>query len=86
MSEEIIGKITHYFSKVGVAVLAFEKGKLKAGDVIHISGHTTDLTMSITSMEIDNQKVDEVKQEDSFGIKVEENVREHDVVFKVTEE
>ena len=86
MSEEMIGKISHYFSKVGVAVIELEKGSLKVGDTIHITGHTTDFTQVINSIEIENQKVDEVNPGDSFGIKVDDKVREHDVVYKVKED
>lgn len=86
MGEEMIGEITHYFSKAGVAVIKLDKGPLRVGDTIHVTGHTTDFTQVIKSMEIDNQKVDEVNPGDSFGIKIDNKVREHDVVHKVTEE
>ena len=86
MGEERIGRVTHYFSKVGVAVIALEKGTLKVGDSIHISGHTSDFIQKIDSIEIDNEKVPEVKPGDSFGIKIDEKVRENDDVHKVTED
>jgi len=86
MGEERIGKITHYFSKVGVAVIELEKGTLKVGDSIHISGNTTDFVQDISSIEIDNEKVPEVKPGDSFGIKVDEKVRENDDIYMVTED
>lgn len=86
MSEEIVGKVTHYFSHAGAAVIALEKGSIKVGDTIHIHGHTTDFTQKIDSIEIEHQRVQEVKPGDSFGIKVTEKVREGDVVYKVTED
>ena len=86
MGEERIGRVTHYFSKVGVAVIELEKGTLKVGETIHISGHTTDFVQKIDSIEIDNEKVPEVKQGDSFGVKVDEKVRDNDDVYKVTED
>jgi len=86
MGEERIGRVTHYFSKVGVAVIELEKGTLKVGETIHISGHTTDFNQIIDSIEIDNEKVPEVKPGDSFGIKVDEKVRENDDVYKVKED
>lgn len=86
MSEETVGKVTHYFPHSSAAVIALEKGSIKVGDTIRIVGHTTDFTQKIDSIEIEHQKVQEVKPGDSFGIKIIEKVRESDVVYKVTED
>jgi hypothetical protein len=57
---------------------------LKAGDTIHIKGATTDITMIVESMQINNIIVHEAKQGDSVGLKVPDRVRKGDSVFKVT--
>ncbi|MFC1497969.1 EF-Tu/IF-2/RF-3 family GTPase [Verrucomicrobiota bacterium] len=85
MPEQEIGKIEHFFDQINVAALTITKGKLSVGDTIHIKGHTTDVTTTIESMQIEHGKVDKVKKGDSVGIKVPDKVREHDKVFKVTE-
>ena len=41
-----IGKISTYFSHVGVAAIKLS-GKLKVGDKIHIKGHTTDFEQKV---------------------------------------
>jgi len=84
--EEEVGKITHYFSKINVGVIELTKGMLKVGDTIHIKGHTTDYYQKIQSMQVEHNPVDSVKPGESAGMKVESPVREHDLVFKVTEE
>jgi len=84
--EEEIGKITHYFSKISVGVLELSKGTLQIGDTIHIKGHTTDFYQKIESMQVEHNAVDSVKPGEPVGLKVESPVREHDVVFKVTED
>ena len=84
--EEEIGKITHYFSKINVGILELSKGTLQVGDTIHIKGHTSDFYQKIESMQMERDPVDKVKQGEPVGIKVENSVRENDVVFKVTEE
>jgi putative protease len=84
--EEEIGKITHYFSKINVGILELSKGTLQVGDTIHIKGHTSDFYQKIESMQMEHDPVDKVKQGEPVGIKVENSVRENDVVFKVTEE
>ncbi len=84
--EEEIGKITHYFSKINVGILEVSKGTLQVGDTIHIKGHTSDFYQKIESMQLEHDPVDKVKAGEPVGIKVENPVRENDVVFKVTEE
>ena len=84
MPEEEVGKITHYFSKLGVAVLNVT-GNLKKGDKIHIKGATSDFTQTIDSMQIDRKEIEEAKPGDDIGMKIAEHAREHDVVYKVTE-
>ncbi len=85
MKEEQIGRITHFFPHIPAGVIELEK-ELKAGDTIHIKGHTTDLTQPVNSMQIDNVSVKEGKKGDDVAIKLKERVRIHDLVYKVTEE
>jgi len=58
---------------------------LKVGDKIHIVGHTTDITQTVDSMQIENKNVQEAGPGADIGIKVEGRAREHDVVYKVVE-
>ena len=48
-----VGKITHYFPKIGVAVVEVTAGSIKAGDEIHIKGHTTDFRQKVASIQIE---------------------------------
>ncbi len=80
--EEHIGQVTHYFGRLGVAVLAVTD-ELKLGDTIHIRGHTTDFTQQIESMEIEHRKVESVGAGAEVAIKVLERVRRGDAVYKV---
>jgi putative protease len=84
MEEKEVGRVTHYFSKIGVAAVEL-KDKLKVGDTIHIKGHTTDFTQEVSSMQIEHESVSEAGAGQSVGIKVKEKVREHDIVYKVIE-
>ena len=83
MPEERIGIINDYFAKIGVAGIDLE-GALRAGDTIHIKGHTTDLEQVVESLQIEHEQVAEAKQGDAIGIKVKERCRGGDVVYKVT--
>ncbi len=82
MPEETIGKVSEFFSRPLVAGIDLT-APLKIGDKIHIKGHTTDLELLVTSMQIDNKNVTEAKMGASVGIKVPDRVRKGDIVYKV---
>ncbi len=84
MPEEEIGKVSDFFAHPVVAGIELS-GKLKVGDLVRIKGHTTDLELTVNSMQIDNVNVTEAKAGDSVGIKVTERVRRGDTVYKVTD-
>lgn len=85
MEEKKIGVVSHFFGHIGVAALKIEDDILKVGDTVHFKGHSTDFKQKIKSMQIEHKDITEAKPGDDLGIKVEEPVREHDVVYKVTE-
>ncbi len=82
VEEKPIGKVTHYFGRISVAVLDLT-GPLKVGETIHIKGHTTDLAQKVESMQIEHKDIQEAKPGDQVAIKVTGRVHEHDVVYKI---
>ncbi|MBW8010166.1 MAG: hypothetical protein FVQ83_02835 [Chloroflexi bacterium] len=80
--ETKLGKVTHFFGKINVAVLELS-GKLNVGDEIHVMGHSTDFTQKIASMQIDHKEVETAKKGSDVALKVDERVREGDEIFKV---
>jgi selenocysteine-specific translation elongation factor len=84
MPEKEIGKVSDFFARPVVAGIEVS-GSLKMGDKIHIKGHTTDMEMTVDSMQINNANVSEAKAGDSVGIKVDDRVRRGDTVYKVTD-
>jgi translation initiation factor IF-2 len=83
MAETEIGKVSEFFAKPVVAGIDLTAG-LKIGDKIHIKGHTTDMEMTIASMQVDNKSVAEAKKGQAVGIKVPDRARQGDTVYKVT--
>jgi len=84
MSEEIIGKVSDFFAHPVVAGIELT-AVLEAGDKIRIKGHTTDLEMTVDSIQISNEQVTTAKPGDSIGVKVSERVRSGDLVYKITD-
>ena len=84
MPEVEIGRVSDFFAHPVVAGIELS-GKIKLGDKIHIKGHTTDLELTINSMQIDRVDVTEAKAGDSSGVKVAERVRRGDKVYKATD-
>jgi putative protease len=82
MADTLVGKITHYFDKIGVAVVEV-LAPIKIGDQIKISGHGNEFTQEVTSMQIEHQQVQEVQKGQTVGMKVDQPVKEGDEVYKV---
>lgn len=79
---KLIGKISHYFGNIGVAVIELTDA-LKKGDEIRIIGGETDFNQKISSMEIDHKKVEKATKGSSAGLKVDQKVREGYKVYKI---
>ena len=78
--EKEIGKITHFFDKIGVAVIELTK-ELKIGDKILVKGATTDFSQVIDSIQIEHKNIAKAKKGQSIGVRVKERVRPNDKVF-----
>jgi hypothetical protein len=85
MSENRVGKVTHYFDRISVAVLGLTD-KLRVGDMVHFLGHSTDFKQEINSLQIEHQIVDEAKPGQDVALKVNQKVHPNDAVFKITGE
>ncbi|MCD6446255.1 U32 family peptidase C-terminal domain-containing protein [Candidatus Bathyarchaeota archaeon] len=85
MSEEEnlveIGKVTHFFNKISVAVVEL-KAPLAVGDHIVIKGPTTNFEQTVESMQIEHENIERAEAGQSIGLKVAQRVREKDIVYK----
>ncbi len=84
MAEQLIGRVTHYFSKAQVAAIKVTEGQLRVGDTIHVVGHTSDFTQKVDSIQIEHASIESAKVGDEIGVRVVEHAREHDEVYLVT--
>lgn len=83
MADFKVGKITHYYDKIGVAVVELSD-TLAVGDLIKISGHDREFTMTASSMQVEHQQITEAKKGQAVGMKVDQEVFEGDEVYKVS--
>jgi len=76
-----IGRITHFFTKISVAVIELTM-PLAVGDTIVIKGPTTDFEQPVESMQIEHNNVQRAEAGQSIGLRVAQRVRENDMVYK----
>ena len=84
MSEEDIievGQITHFFSKISVAVVELT-APLAMGDKILIKGPSTDLEQVVESMQIERVNIQRAEAGQSIGLKTAQQVKVRDIVYK----
>ncbi len=82
MPDTVIGKVNDFFARPVVAGIDLT-APLKVGDQVRILGHTTDMTFTVESIQMNNANVDAAKPGDAVGIKVPDRVRQGDTVYKV---
>jgi len=84
LSEENIievGHITHFFSKINVAVLELT-APLSVGDRILVKGPATDFEQIVDSMQIEHESIPRAEAGQAVGLKLAEHARERDLVYK----
>lgn len=80
--EKPIGKVTHYFGNIKVAVVKCSVN-IRAGTKVEYRGATTSFSDIVVSMQKDHAPVRVAKKGTSVGIKVKKKVREGDQVYYV---
>lgn len=78
-----IGKVSHYYDKISVAIVDLSKGSLKVGEQIKFKKGENEFTQTIESLQVEHKPVEKVKAGDAFGLKVDQKVDEGTEVFAV---
>lgn len=81
MADKKLGKILHYYDKIGVAVVDV-LSPFKVGDKIKISGHDNQFVQEVVSMQEEHKAIQKVKKGQKVGLKVDAEVKEGDEVYK----
>ena len=76
-----VGRITHFFSKISVAVVELT-APIAVGDRILVKGPSTDFEQIVDSMQIEHENIPRAKAGQAIGLKMAEHAREKDIVYK----
>lgn len=83
MADFKIGKVTHYYDKIGVAVVELS-GTLGVGDKVKFTRGGEDLfTDTVESIQIEHEKLDSATKGQIIGLKTSQEVKEGAEVYKV---
>ena len=78
------GKITNYFTKIGVAEILVEATELHKGDKLLITGPTTGVVeYTVDDVRVDDQSVDTVNKGIRYSIASETLLRRSDKVYRI---
>jgi putative protease len=79
--ETLAGVVDDYYSHISVITTTLQ-APLKVGELIHVRGHTTDLTQAVASLQSDHAPLSEAAAGDGVGIKVQDKCRRGDYIYK----
>lgn len=78
-----IGKVSHYYNKIEVAVIELES-ELKVGDKVRFARGGEDLfEQEIMSIQLEHEDVQKAAKGDSIGIRIKQKVKEGAEVYRL---
>ncbi len=78
-----VGKVTHYFDKIGVAIVELD-ANLAVGDKIKfVRGGEDVFEQAVASIQIEHEKKESAKKGDVIGLKIEKEIKEGAEVYKI---
>lgn len=80
MAEKQVGTVTHWYDKLGVAVVKLS-GKLAKGARIKVKKGTEEFEDTVSSLQIDHKDVDAAKKGDDAAMKLSQRAKEGSGVF-----
>jgi hypothetical protein len=76
-----IGTITHFFSKILVAVVELT-APLSVGDQLLVKGPSTDFEMTVDSIQMEHKSIARAEGGQAIGLKMPQLAKARDVVYK----
>lgn len=85
MADQKVGRISHYYNHLGVAIIEVE-APFAVGDTLKFVKHGTGeelFQQAISSIQIEHKQIEKAEKKMSVGVKVDKLVHENVEVFKV---
>lgn len=78
--KDLVGKVTHYYDKIGVAVVRLEKN-VRIGDKLKFIKGTNSFEREVSSMQFEHQSIEEGKKGQEVAMKVDQKVTDGALVY-----
>ncbi len=79
-----VGRVTHFYDKIGVAVIELDSPLAKNDKIKFVRGGEDLFEQKVSSMQIEHDKKDSAKKGDVVGLKTEKEVKEGAEVYKIS--
>ena len=76
-----IGKITHYYDRIGVGIIKLSAG-IKLGEFLRFKHKDDEFIQAVTSLQYSHKPVKSATKGKSVGVEVKQEVKEGDLVYK----
>ena len=83
MGEEPVGKITHYFGKIGVGVISLS-APLAVGERIRVQAHEGPFEQTVQSLQVEHKSIPKGAPGQAVGLKLDKVAHEGNVVLRIT--
>ena len=80
--EDLLGKVIHYYDKIGVAVIKLEKG-VKVGDKVKFVHKEDSFEQEVASMQLEHVQVTTAEKNQEVAMKVDKKVNSGTLVYLV---
>ena len=80
MKKDLVGKVIHYYDKIGVAVIKLEK-PLKTGDKIKFIKGDHEFEQTADSMQLEHAQISKGKKGDEIALKVDKVADKGSLVY-----
>ncbi len=80
--KDLVGKVIHYYDKIGVAVIKLTKS-LKVGDRVKFEKGDNSFEQVIESVQLEHKQVDAGKKGEEIAVKVNKVAKDGTSVYKM---
>ncbi|OGM12420.1 hypothetical protein A2Z22_04575 [Candidatus Woesebacteria bacterium RBG_16_34_12] len=84
MADFKIGKVTHYYDKIQVAIIELDSNLATGEKIKFVRGGEDLFEQDVDSIQIEHEKIDKAKKGDVIGLKVSQELREGAEVYKIS--